>query len=126
GVANHGTVSVLAPNGGSWKQVKTIAVGLHPSSMVVSKKGRFVYVANANSDTVSVIDTRTDTVVETISCRPEHRLPFGSGTNALALRPDGGTLSVANGTNNCLAVVRLGILATETGGERPLQSAVLG
>ena len=64
--------------------------------------------ANANSDTVSVIGTDTDEVVETISCRPEGRLPFGSGCNALALSPDGATLYVANGTNNCIAVVRLG------------------
>ena len=45
--------------------------------------------------------------METIPCRPSGRLPFGSGSNALAISPDGGTLYVANGTNNCLAVVRL-------------------
>ena len=60
--------------------------------MVASRQGKFVYVANANSDTVSVIDTASDEVIETISCRPEARLPFGSGANALALSPDGGTL----------------------------------
>ncbi|HYT94984.1 MAG TPA: bifunctional YncE family protein/alkaline phosphatase family protein, partial [Gemmataceae bacterium] len=127
GVANHGTVSVLAKNGGNWKQIKTILVGLHPSSMAVSQKGRFVYVANANSDTVSVIDTRTDTVVETISCRTEHRLPFGSGTNALALSPDGHLLYVANGSNNCLAVVRLADTVSDgvTAGRRK-ESLLLG
>ncbi|MCC6418274.1 MAG: bifunctional YncE family protein/alkaline phosphatase family protein [Gemmataceae bacterium] len=107
GVANHGSVSVLARTDGGWKQVKTIDVGLHPSGLAISPEGRFVYVANANSDTVSVIDTRTDKVVETIFCRSAHRLPFGSGTNALALSPDGGTLYAANGTNNCVAVVAL-------------------
>ncbi|HZE21352.1 MAG TPA: hypothetical protein VE082_04800, partial [Desulfobaccales bacterium] len=83
----------------------------------------------ANSDSVSVIDTGTDSVVETISTRPAGRLPFGSGANALALSPDGGRLYVANGTNNCLAVVRLGAKAVEPGadgGQRPAKSYVAG
>jgi len=81
--------------------------------MILSPQRRFLYVANANSDTVSVIDTKTDAVVETIPCRPEARLPFGSGSNALALSPDGATLYVANGTNNCVAVVRLAGTSSE-------------
>ena len=112
-VANDGTVSVLSPQAGSWVRVKSIAVGLHPSGMAASRGGRFVYVANASSDTVSVVSTTTDAVVETIPTRPEGRLPFGSGSNALALGPDGATLYVANGTNNCLAVVALGSKAQE-------------
>jgi YVTN family beta-propeller protein len=125
GIANQGSVSVLAPEPGRWKQVKSIAVGLHPSGMALSRAGRFLYVANANSDTVSVIDTTSDEVVETIACRPEARLPFGSGANAVALAPDGTTLYVANGTNNCVAVVRLGKQASEAAG-RPERSAVAG
>src|SRR5581483_6312163 len=99
-----------------WDAAKSIAIGLHPCGMTVSRSGRSLFVANAASDTVSVIDTRTDTVVETIDCRPEARLPFGSGANAVALSPDGGTLYVANGTNNCVAVARLGRAAREDGG----------
>jgi YVTN family beta-propeller protein len=111
GIASQGTVSVLEQEGGTWRQVKTIPVGLHPSGMVASPDGGFVYVANANSDTVSVIRTDTHAVAETIPCRSQGRLPFGSGCNALALDPGGKTLYVANGTNNCLAVVRLGARA---------------
>jgi YVTN family beta-propeller protein len=107
-VANDGTVSVLARAGDSWKQLKSIRVGLHPSGMALAPGKRLLYVANANSDTVSVIDTRADEVVETIPCRPVGLLPFGSGSNALAVSPDGATLYVANGTNNCVAVVALG------------------
>jgi YVTN family beta-propeller protein len=95
--------------------------------MTVSPTGRFVYVACANDDTVAVIDTQSDAVVETILCRPEARLPFGSGANALALSPDGRTLYVACATNNCLAVVRLGSRASEgDAGERPAASVVAG
>jgi YVTN family beta-propeller protein len=106
-VANDGTVSILGLVDGVWKQLKSVRVGLHPSGMITSPGNRFVYVANANSDTVSVIDTRNEALVETIRCRPETRLPFGSGSNALAIGPDGGTLYVANGSNNCIGVVRL-------------------
>jgi YVTN family beta-propeller protein len=106
-VASSGSVSVLVREEGTWKVGRSIRTGLHPSGMALSPDRRWLYVANANSDTVSVIDTRTDTVVETIDCRPEGRLPFGSGSNALAVSPDGQTLYVANGTNNCVAVVRL-------------------
>ncbi len=127
GVANQGSVSVLGLDSGRWQVLKSVPVGLHPSGLAASPHGRFVYVANANSDTVSVLDTHTDAVVETIACRPEARLPFGSGTNALALGPDGGTLYAADGTNNCVAVVRLGSGSSEgdTAG-RPEKSRLAG
>jgi YVTN family beta-propeller protein len=127
GVANHGSVSVLEAGPGKWKQMKAVRVGLHPSGMVASNGGRFVYVANANSDTVSVIDTKADEVIETIPCRPEARLPFGSGCNALALSPDGGTLYAACGTNNCVAVLRLSARSSEGAAEaRPAPSTLAG
>jgi YVTN family beta-propeller protein len=127
GVANHGTVSVGGGGSDGWKQVKTMEVGLHPCGMAPSPDGRFLYVANAGSDTVSVIDAKTEKVVETISCRPEGRLPFGSGSNAVAVSPDGGALYVADGTNNCVAVVRLAAASSEgAGAGRPEKSAVAG
>ncbi len=106
-VANHGSVSVLEKADGGWKQTKTIEVGLHPSGMVLSRKKDFLYAANANSDTVSILDTKTGKVLETVKCRPDARLPFGCGANAVALSPGGNWLYVANGTNNCLAVIHL-------------------
>jgi DNA-binding beta-propeller fold protein YncE len=42
GVADQGSVSVLAPTPGRWKQVKTIRVGSHPSGMVAGPGGRFL------------------------------------------------------------------------------------
>ncbi|MFM8270930.1 MAG: bifunctional YncE family protein/alkaline phosphatase family protein [Gemmata sp.] len=110
-VANTGSVSVVEKVAGAWKQTRSIAVGGHPSGAVASGSGELLYVANANSDTVSVIDTKADRVVETIDCKPEAKLPFGTGANAVALSDDGRTLYVANGTGNCVAVVTLGALA---------------
>ena len=63
-------------------------------------------VANAHSDTVSVIDTQRDTVVQTFSTRPTEKLLFGGTPNALTFSQDGRTLYVSNGTNNAVAVVR--------------------
>ncbi len=106
GASASGSISVVDLDIG--KVVYSIAVGLHPSGMTLDATGRFLYVACANSDTVAVIDTTRDTVVETIEIRPEARFPFGSGPNAVAVSLDGATLYVANGTNNAVAVVELG------------------
>ena len=105
GIASTGTVSVIDLR--ARKAVKEITVGLHPSGMALSPDGGRLYVANANSDTVSVIETDTDQVVRTFSVKPVDELPFGSAPNALAVSRDGATLYVANGGNNLLAVLDL-------------------
>jgi YVTN family beta-propeller protein len=125
GVANQGTISVLGPVPGKWTVLKSIRVGLHPGAMILSPKGRFLYVANANGDTVSAIDTNSEVVVETIDCRPEARFPFGSGVNALALSPGGRTLYVTNATNNCLAVIALAGKARELPEGDPAGKSIL-
>ena len=68
GIANNGTISVYDTV--AQAVVKTIEVGLHPSAMALSPRGRRLYVANANSDSVSVIDTARDVVVSEIDVRP--------------------------------------------------------
>jgi YVTN family beta-propeller protein len=104
-VASDGSVSVVDLKSG--KETKQIVVGLHPSAVIASPDGSRVFVANANSDSVSIIDTKSDTVIETISTRPTEKLIFGSSPNALAISPDGKTLYVSNGTNNAVAVIAL-------------------
>ncbi|GBC94981.1 PE-PGRS family protein PE_PGRS18 [bacterium HR16] len=105
GVAVSGTVSVVDLQ--TKKVVAEIEVGLQPGGLALDEARGRLYVANANSDTVSVIDTGSLQVVETISVRPDPSLPFGSMPDALALTPDGNTLFVANGGNNAVAVVRI-------------------
>ncbi|HTM56537.1 MAG TPA: beta-propeller fold lactonase family protein [Pirellulales bacterium] len=104
-IANDGSVSIVDLALG--KEMKQVEVGLHPSLIVVAPDGKRVLVANSNSDTISVIDTTSQEVVETISTRPADNMLFGSGPSALAVAPDGNTLYVANGTNNAVAVVEL-------------------
>ena len=105
GVGASGTVSAVDISAG--KEVGQIATGLHPADLALSPDGRLLYVANANSDTVSVIETDNRRIRETIEVRPDPSLPFGSASNALALSADGKRLFVANGGNNAIAVVDL-------------------
>ena len=56
------------------------------------------------SDTLSVIDTRTDKIVETICARQNPGDPFGAQPDALAFDKPGRTLFVCNGTQNAVAV----------------------
>ena len=58
--------------------LKEIVVGPHAAGLAASPDGRYVCVANANADTVAVIDTERDEVVETISTRPAAALLPGS------------------------------------------------
>ena len=107
GIASSGTVSVVDTL--TRTETTQIEVGLHPSGMAFNSDRSRLFVANANSDTVSVIDTSTDKVAETISVKAEGPLPFGSAPNALAVSSDDSTLWVANGTDNAICVVSLGI-----------------
>ncbi len=112
GTVSSGAVSVLDPRSG--RTLREIKVGLHPNKVISGPEQRFVYVANGNDDNISVIDTRTYRVSETISVRlnQEKNPYFGDSPNGLALAPDGKTLYVANGMDNALAVVGLGIKAS--------------
>lgn len=82
--------------------------GLHPAQLLLSPGGESLFVANANSDTVTILETAALKVREQISIRPEASLPFGSLPDALALSPDGRTLYAANAGNNAIAVIALG------------------
>jgi YVTN family beta-propeller protein len=105
GVASSGTVSFIHLETG--KEEAQIETGLHPSDLTLNADGSRLYVANANSDTVSVIDTRTARQKEVIPVRPDASLPFGSMPNALALSADEKTLFAAVGGNNAVAVISL-------------------
>jgi len=108
GSIREGSVTVLDPASGD--VLSEIIVGLHPNDIVKSPDEKYVYIANANSDHVSVIDTREDKVTETIPVRllGDENPFWGSSPNGLAISGNGKTLYVANGMDNALAVVGLG------------------
>jgi YVTN family beta-propeller protein len=102
-IANEGSVSVIDLASGQVKD--EVVVGLHASALAVSPNGKYVVVANSGSDTLSVIDTKTDKVVEKIWARQSPGDLFGAQPNALTFHPDGKRLFVCNGTQNAVAVV---------------------
>ncbi|MBM4155454.1 MAG: YncE family protein [Lentisphaerae bacterium] len=76
----------------------------HPNEMILTRDGRLLYVANANRNTVSVLDTSTGRAVETIHAAMHPAAPPGSTPNSLALSPGEETLYVANANLNVVAV----------------------
>jgi DNA-binding beta-propeller fold protein YncE len=76
----------------------------HPNEMMLTKRGRTLYVANANRNTVSVFDTASGRPLETLTGSLYPNAPAGSTPNSLALTPDERTLFVANADNNDVAV----------------------
>lgn len=105
GIANSGSVSVVDLVNG--KEIKSIDVGLHPNAMVLSPNKAQLFVACANSDLISVIDTEEDKVVDEISVSINKNLPYGNSPNALTISQDSRLLYVANGTENSICVIDL-------------------
>ena len=102
-IASEGSVSVLdLQNAGPNAE---FLVGLHPSAMALSPNRRYLVVANAASDTLSVVDTRNDKVIEAIWTRQNPGDLFGASPDALAFDRSGQTLFVCNGTQNAVAVI---------------------
>lgn len=122
GAISRGSVSVIDLAQGTVDA--EVAVGLHPNAIISSPDERLLYVANGNSDYVSVIDAQTKQVTDSIAVGLFGRdNPYiGSTPNALALDSAGTTLYVANGLDNALAVVSLIPGETTTG----LRSRVRG
>jgi YVTN family beta-propeller protein len=91
-----------------------IKVPGNPNKMITNRAATLLYVAQDNSDLVSVIDTASNKIIHNIvTTAPAWLLAHpaqytGSGPNSLALSPDENTLYVTNGGSNCLSLIRLG------------------
>jgi DNA-binding beta-propeller fold protein YncE len=89
-----------------------------PNRILLNADQSVLYVAADNSDTVTAIDTKTDTIKEVIPVAAppglfaSPRRFEGAAPNSLALSPDGSTLYVTNGGINALAIVPLGGLGS--------------
>lgn len=102
GASTTGTVSVIDTADPS-AAVGTIAVGLHPTAVYAKKSA--VFVTNTADNSVSVIDTRKDKVVQTIATQPWPEASVGYEPNAVTLTDDG-RLLVTLGRANAVAVYR--------------------
>jgi len=81
-----------------------IPVGDNPNELCLTRKGNYLFVANANDNSVSVIDVKKRKVIETLNAALFPNAPPGSTSNGVALSEDERTLYIANADNNCLAV----------------------
>lgn len=121
GATSSGTVSVIDLKTG--KVEKEIEVGLHPNAIIAGKDGQFVYVANGNSDEVSIINTTSDQMVDSISVSLANHTSgiqnptslIGDSPNGLAIDNAGKTLYVSNGMDNAIAIISLGEKSSATG-----------
>ena len=105
---------VIASLGADPAVVKYIPVSGSPNKLILNKAQTLLFAAADFTDTVDVLDTTTDKVVETISTTApqgwisEKTREFrGSIPNSLALSPDESTLYVTNGGTNSVAVIRI-------------------
>jgi DNA-binding beta-propeller fold protein YncE len=105
GIASEGSVSVIdLADGQISAPPREIVIGPHAGALAVSPNGKFVVAASAGNDMLSVIDTRSDEVVETVTARQSPGDPFGAQPDALVFDAAGKILYCANASQNAVAV----------------------
>jgi DNA-binding beta-propeller fold protein YncE len=105
-IASEGSVSVIDPKRPGSAEQMEIITGRHACALALSPDKKFLVCANAADDTVSVIDTHTDKIVENICARRNPADLFGAQPDALAFDKSGKKLFVCNGTQNAVAVFK--------------------
>ncbi len=103
-VSLWGSDRLLVWNTTSKVEISRIAVGDNPNELLLTKDGKYLYVANANDNSVAVVNTGTYNIEEVLNTALYPNAPNGSTANGIALSDDESTLYVANADNNCLAV----------------------
>jgi YVTN family beta-propeller protein len=101
-VSNWGDQSVTLFSSHTLHQLARISVGIHPNDLVFGRDAR-LFVANAGSNSISIIDGKH--VTETVKTSFHSADPVGSTPDALALDPAEKRLYVANADNNDVAVI---------------------
>ncbi len=101
-IAERGTVARVDLVSG--RVVASVTVGLHPTGLAWDEPHGRLFVANGNSDDVSVVDTRTNAVVGTITADPFRERRAGIAPTAVALADSGNRLYVTLGGANAVAV----------------------
>jgi YVTN family beta-propeller protein len=128
GVAATPTYTFVTIPSGGWVYVYSTkgkyyvtsrAVGSYPTGVAASPDGKYVYVANSGSGTVSVLNQVTLATVATV--------PVGVGPNGIDVSPDSAFVYVANSTDNTVSVIAAAsntVVATIPVGSYPLGLAV--
>jgi YVTN family beta-propeller protein len=106
-VSLWGAAKVVAIDTATFSRTGTYDTQEHPNEMLLTKDGKRLFVANANRNTVSVIETTTGKALETIGTAISPKSPPGSTPNSLALSPDESLLFVTNANTNDVAVINV-------------------
>ena len=93
----------LAPQTGGPTVVATVTVGINPNGIGVNPATNRVYVANSNSDSVSVINGVNNTVVVTVT--------VGDGPAGVGVNPTTNRVYVANSNNDNVMVIQDDVIA---------------
>jgi len=96
--AEEQSLTVVPTGGGAYTH---IAVGPNPGQVVTNPQKSFVYVSNSSGNSVSVVETTTNAVTQTI--------PVGSNPVHLAVTSDGATLFVANQGAGTVTQINVGV-----------------
>jgi DNA-binding beta-propeller fold protein YncE len=117
GVASSGTVERIDLLTG--KVTATIAAGLHPSGMAWDETTQRLYVANSNSDSISIMDTAANRLFGTIDLQPFTKKAAGVSPVSVALSSDHFTLYAACAGINAVAVIDIRSLHPRIAGFLP-------
>ncbi len=99
-----GSAKVVLINTNTQAITAEIATNKNPNDLLLTRDGKYLFVANGNDNTVALIDVAKRQVVETLTSSLFPDAPVGTTPNGLALSDDENTLYIANADNNCLAV----------------------
>ena len=89
--------------------ISTVDVGERPSALAFNPSNNNIYVANAYSNNVSVIESSSNTVISTVD--------VGDGPSALAFNPSNNNIYVTNPVSDDVSVI-------ETTGSKPIVDAI--
>jgi DNA-binding beta-propeller fold protein YncE len=81
-----------------------IEVGDHPNELLITQNDDRLFIADANNNTVSVVDLNAKKETEKIISSIKPDAPYGSTPNAICFNNDESVLIVANADNNYLAL----------------------
>lgn len=102
-----------------------VAPGSHPTDLLLSPDGKWLYVALANADAIAAVDTATGDVIHLSSTNLPRQEHAGTYPSALAQSLDGSRLFVADASLNAVAVFDTAVLA-RPGISFPLPREALG
>ena len=99
-----GGAGVAVVDANTLQIVAKIATNKNPNDLLLTRDGKYLFVANGNDNTVALIEVARRQVIETLTASLFPDAPIGTTPNGLALSDDEQTLYIANADNNCLAV----------------------